>query len=332
MKGLIEPLLDLDLGVGQVESSRRRFELIADAIHTDRVIVGDGAGQLCTEDGSQIAQRFGGSPSGGGVSGAFAEARDVLGDEHLVEVLGGAVAGVNMVALEFCGEAALEGAVEAFAATAGLRAVGEDQVYGEGLHRLLEVCGRRGYTLFLGPMVGGDELAGAVEVEGSRQAESAEDVVADLEAAVAVFLRLELADQRDTGGVIAGQQQAYGRIGVSEPGMRGAVEKEQLAFACGSTASAAMGVLSVEGFAKSEGAEPSAESLIGQPDMVLVGEGIGQVGEVIVGVGGGSQRDDFLAESGRFGKCWGSASIGVEGSVWAGGSDLDFEPLDLADG
>jgi hypothetical protein len=193
------------------------------------------------------------------------------------------------------------------------------------------VCGRRGYTLFLGPMVGGDELAGAVEVEGGGQAEMAEDVVADLEAAVAVFLRLELADQRDTRGVVAGQQQAYGRIGLSEPGMWGAVEKEQLAFACGSTASAAMDVLSAEWFAMSEWAEPSAKGFIGQQDMVVVGEGIGQVGEVIVGIGGGSQGDDFFAESGRFGMCWGSAGIAVKDASGAGGSDLDFEPLDLAD-
>lgn len=39
--GLIEPELDLDSGVSQVESAWRRFELIADAIDADGVIVGD---------------------------------------------------------------------------------------------------------------------------------------------------------------------------------------------------------------------------------------------------------------------------------------------------
>jgi hypothetical protein len=41
----------------------------------------------------------------------------------------------------------------------------------------------------------GRELAGAVEVEGARQAEALEDLVADREAAVAVFLGLELAPE-----------------------------------------------------------------------------------------------------------------------------------------
>lgn len=41
MNGLIEPELDLDSGVDQVESAWWRFELIADAIDADGVVVSD---------------------------------------------------------------------------------------------------------------------------------------------------------------------------------------------------------------------------------------------------------------------------------------------------
>jgi hypothetical protein len=72
----------------------------------------------------------------------------------------------------------------------------------------------------------GDELAGAVEVEGARQAVADEDVVAGGEAAVAVFLGLGLAPQGLASGVVAGQQQAAGRALRPEPGMGAAIEEE----------------------------------------------------------------------------------------------------------
>jgi hypothetical protein len=145
---------------------------------------------------------------------------------------------------------------------------------------------------------GGDELAGAVEVEGAGQAEADEDLIADLEAAVAVFLGLELAPQRLAGGVVTGQQQAARPPAGSEPGVGAAVEEEQLSGARAAGAAAAVLAAAAWRPAVALGSQPAAERFIGEEDVVLLGEDVGEEAEVEVGVGGGGQVEDLLLQLG----------------------------------
>jgi hypothetical protein len=268
------------------------------------------------------------SPGWFGVSRWFKKTLGIFRDEYFIDVASGTLAGMDVIALKFGGEAVLEGAVEAFAAAAGLWASGEDKVDGEVVHSLLEVGGWRGLALFFGEMVGGDEMTGAVEVESSGQAESAKDVITDLEATVSVFLGLELAGQGSAGGVIAGQQETDGGIVLPEPWVGRAVEEEQLTFAGVSRASAAMNAGFAEWFTVSQW----AEGFVGDDKAVFLRESIGQVGEVIIGVGRGGHVDDLLADGWRFGIGRRSACIAVQDAGWAGGLHLNFKALDLPDG
>src|SRR6516225_1983203 len=226
----VEPLLDLDFGPGQARAACRRQQLVRLPLETDRVIVRHHARELGRQHGLEVDPGRQRTPGRLGVGRVVTEAAAVTWDEDAVEVLRGPPRRGDLVEFQLGDQPVLEGAVEAFAASAGLGAVGEDQADLEQAHGVLEVCRLAlGVVQRLGAAVaGGDELAGAVEVEGAGQAEADEDLVTDLEAAVAVFLGLELAPQRLAGGVVAGQQQAAVRMAGAEPGVRTAVEEQQL--------------------------------------------------------------------------------------------------------
>jgi len=163
--GLVESLLDLDGGFDEMASAARRFELIGDPTIADGVVVGDDAGGLHTEDAGQVEVQIEIAPGGRGIGRWAGESLGVAGDEAFVEVTGGPLAGVDSIADEFGDESVLEGAVEPFATAAGLRAVGEDEADGEGVHGDLKGGRWDGASVLLGTVIGADEVAGAVEVE-----------------------------------------------------------------------------------------------------------------------------------------------------------------------
>jgi len=87
-------------------------------------------------------------PGGHGRGRGLGEAARVARDEGLVEVAGGGGTVGDSALGQFGDQAALEAAVEPFAAAAGLGAVGEEQLDAEGLHGLLEVRGLGLWALF----------------------------------------------------------------------------------------------------------------------------------------------------------------------------------------
>ena len=184
---------------------------------------------------------------------------------------------MDTIASEFGDEAVLEGTVESFAAAAGLRAVGDDELDGEGVHGGLKGRWRERFSVGSRSMAGADEVAGAVEVEGGGEAVEAEDAVTDGETAVAVFRGLKASAEGFAGGVVAGQEHADARMIGSEPLVWASVEEEAFAFSWASLPSRAMGFSSPDGSSDSSGSEEASEGLVADVDILFEGQGIGEV-------------------------------------------------------
>ena len=331
VNGAIEALLNFDVGVDQMSSGGGWFELIDGPVVADGVVVGDRASGFAAEDGLQVDPWIEGSPGGDRLGGRLGESAAVAWDELAVEIACGVAAVVDAVSNQLGDESVLEAAVEPFSASSCLRAVGEGQSHGEGLHGDLEGGGRDGASLLAGSVIGADELAGAVQIEADGQSESPEEAVADLKTAVAILLELERAAEGLSGGVVTGQQEADRRMILAEPWMGTAVEEEQFALAFSPLASSPVDLES-PGFASmAEGPEEASEGLVGDVDVLLVGEGVGEVGEVVAGVGGLRQVDDAFPPTVGQSVVGCSAGVAVSDAGGSAGFDLSFEPLDLPD-
>src|SRR5208282_5322552 len=116
---------------------------------------------------------------------------------------------------------------------------------------------------------------------------------------------------RLAGGIVAAKQQAAGRATGSEPGVRAAVEEEQFAFALAACASAAVLAAAAGRPAVALGSEPAAQGFIGEDEVVLVGEDVGEVAEVELGVGGGGEVDDPLLQLGGCAVGGGACGVAV---------------------
>lgn len=117
-----------------------------------------------------------------------------------------------------------------------------------------------------------------------------------------------------------------------EPRVRAAVQKEQFAFLGASRPPAAMGLILTDLATVPGRPQQAAERLVGDDDAVILGQDVGQVGEVVIAVDGGCQVEDLLPQG------QGELVVGRAGGVAmtdAGGtarSDLGLEALDLANG
>jgi hypothetical protein len=176
----------------------------------------------------------------------------------------------------------------------------------------------------------GFELAGAVEVPEAVEAACAEDVIADLEATVTVFVGLELAPKRFSCGVVGRQEQADAFVVGSEPGVRAAVEEEPLALMVLASAPESVDLGASHGSAVSEGPEPLAQGLVAEADLVVRGEGIGQVGEVVGGILAGGQVDEASPQTVRGLVPGSAAGVAVPHAGGPLGPDLGLQTLDLA--
>ena len=135
----IKPFLYRDLGPGDADGAGIGLELIDLSLVTDRVVIGDLAGSLGTQDGAQVEFLRDRSEGGVAVPRPHPEAFGILGNEHPVEIVGSASWVGDVVVVEFCDQPVLERLVDAFAPAPGLWAVGEDELDGERLHGDLEV-------------------------------------------------------------------------------------------------------------------------------------------------------------------------------------------------
>ena len=327
----IEPLLHRDRRPRQARATRRRQQLVAGPLETDRVIVGHDPRKLGRQHRVQVQAGRHPAPRGSWVGRCAAEATAVTRDELRVEVLRGAAGVADLVPPQLGDEPILKAAIEPFAAAAGLGAVGEDQADLQLAHGLLEVR-RLAVRIVQGRQAAvarGDELAGAVQVEGARQAVADEDVVADGEAAVAILLGLELAPQRLAGSVVAAKQQAAGRALGAEPGMGAAIEEEQFAFT-GTACAAATMLAAAQGPTVAQWSQPATQRLVGKEDVVLLSEDVGEVGEVEVRVGGGGQVEDLLSDGvgGLVGRR--PCRVAVAEGLRAFSLEAVFEALDLS--
>src|SRR5262249_61926236 len=131
--------------------------------------------------------------------------------------------------------------------------------------------------------------------------------------------------------VVTGQQQAAGRALRPEPGMGAAIEEEQLALAGAAGAPAAV-LAAAEGPAVAQRRQPAAQGLIAEEDVVLLGEDVGEVGEVEVGIGRGGEVEDLLPQrvGGLVGR--GACGVAVADGLGAVSPEAALEALDLAPG
>jgi hypothetical protein len=126
-------------------------ELQGDALEADDIVVTDDALVLLAQDAVEIdgADRHKG---GSGIGGCAREASVVVGNEMLGEIGVGCLGGVDPGVTQFVHEAILQGAVETFAAAAGLWGVRANVLDAERLKRAAELRG-------LGPIDGAAGLS-----------------------------------------------------------------------------------------------------------------------------------------------------------------------------
>jgi hypothetical protein len=77
--------------------------------------------------------------------------------------------------------------------------------------------------------------------------------------------------------------------------------------------------------------EPAAEGLVGEDDVVVLGEDVGEVAEIELGVGGG-QVDDLLLQLGERAVSEGPCGVAVDEALGAKGEETAFEAQDLSGG
>ena len=329
----VRPLLDCDFGPGDADGTRAGLELVDSSVIADSVVVGYFAGGLGTQDGAQVEPLGNRSEGWVGVSRFDSEASGVLGDEDPIEVVGGFDRVGDVVVVEFCYQPVLERAVDPFTPAAGLRAVGEDEFDGKRVHSDLEV-GRFIVTLEdMGTaMAGGSKLAGVVEVECSGQAMTSADLMEDAEATIERFLRIELAVEWHAGGVIGGEDESCRWKGGAKPGMRAAVDEDELAEACPAFSSASVVALRAMAMLGRDtgGTEPTADGIGTELDSFLFGEGLGEVAGVVLGELGLIEVQNLLAEACGFGVMRLTATVAMADALIARDPDLGLEPEDLA--
>ena len=114
--------------------------------------------------------------------------------------------------------------------------------------------------------------------------------------------------------------------------MRTAIEEEQLSLVLASLASASMDLGSTRLRAVAPRTQPTAEGLIGDDDSVVVVEGIGQVGEVVIAVDVGGCLKDPILQDGAGLVVGRSPRVAVADAGRAFASDLGLEALDLPKG
>jgi hypothetical protein len=183
------------------------------------VLAQDG-GEVDAVQGHERARRIG---------GLVGELVVVVGDEPLRQVGMGRRARADAREVQFVDEAALDGAIEALPAAAGLGGVGADVLDAqvrEGPAHLGEVrpidgaAGRRGVK---GP-------AGAIGVEGDGQAPRRADGMQGREDRRGRLGRPELGVEQALGGVVEDRDERLAFVGTAaQPSMGAAVEVQQLA-------------------------------------------------------------------------------------------------------
>jgi hypothetical protein len=331
VQGAVGTALEGDACFDVASASGDGQQLPAPAVERDGVVWGDDTGFVAAEHGTEVVFSGHGPPGMAVVLGATAKASCVSRDEVLVEVFGGLVELGDALAAQLSDKSILEGAVESFSAPSCLGAAREGQSDGQLCHGPLKLGGRRLFS-FGQSMSGVEEMAGAVEVEGGGESVLGEELLADAEAAVSVFVGLEASDEGFSGGVVAGEDEAALGLFGSEPTVGASVEKEQLSLAWAGCASSSVFFEPSHGPSQSQGSEPSSESLSADDESVVLGEGVGEVREVVVVVGFSCELDDLLAPIGiglvgRF-----SAGVAMEHALGAKLLDASFEALDLPDG
>ena len=231
VEGAVEPFLDFDFGVDEVGAVGWGKELVEGALETHGVVVLDGSGGLGAEDAFEFEVGEKRSPCGFRVLGRFLEATAEFRDEDAVEVGGGGLTIGHAVSGEFGDQAPMKGPVQTFAPAAGLGRMGEDETDGELFHGDFEMSflDLRALLDMGSAVAGGDELAGAIEVEAGGEALSLEDLITDFETTIAVRGGLELSPERFTGGVAA-KEEANLRPRLAEPTMGRAVKEEEFPF------------------------------------------------------------------------------------------------------
>ena len=247
------------------------------------VVIADGAFGFRAEHGVQVDSFRDSTERRLWIPGLDPETPGILGDEDVVEIGSSRLGFSNALASELSDEPALERAVDTLAPAAGLRTIGEDEIDGQLLHGDLKV-GRCIVPLEAvdTAMAGSGELTGSVEVQDSGQAMLAEDVVEGLEASVEGFLGIEEAVERFPGGIVGGEDEGgFGSV-FPKPGVWAAVEEEHLAELSAALSSSAVNGGLVSGWPELGAAEPVANRLIAKLNAVFIGQGFGEVGDVVV--------------------------------------------------
>ena len=153
--------------------------------------------------------------------------------------------------------------------------------------------------------------------------------MADFETTVAIFGGLELAVEWLTGGIVAAEQETDGSVLRTEPGMRAAIEEEECTELFPARTAATMTAQVTGGRALTDGPEPAAPSFGTTFELVIFGQGIGKMSNVIVGVSGGGQLHSALALS--FWRLIGgrTTAVAMPQPLGALGPNFALEPLYL---
>ena len=134
----------------------------------------------------------------------------------------------------------------------------------------------------------------------------------------------------NTSGVETAELVDDGWMVGPEPRMRAAIQEEQFALLAATEAPTSMGLVAADFAAMSGRSQQATKGLIGDDDAVIFGQDVGQVGEVVIGVGRGGKAQDLLPQVRRELVVGRPAGIAVADARRAQTADLGLEALHLA--